>query len=211
MKKSFIWMIAALMMVAMCFTGCKKKKAAPVEPAETAVVELVPERVVSMDRENMYVMYGGNYRWYETCIKLEKYLDDEDCDGAIESISNVFQAIMVISDSCVDTEVVLFAHTKDTATIVTKHAFWIEDEPLNDEAIKLTYKDAFKVAMEANIVKPHSKNCILRKPVGPVDCNPQYVFGNLKEQIWVDAITGEVASSNPSFPDELAKPLGEWP
>jgi hypothetical protein len=75
----------------------------------------------------------------------------------------------------------------------------MEDERLNSSAINICYSKAFDMAMQSNYPKPHSKNCILRKPVGAKDCNPQWVFGNEESQIWVDATTGEVRDSNPAF------------
>ena len=92
------------------------------------------------------------------------------------------------------------AATKDATTYEDKKGFWVEDYPLIGDSIKLTYKDAFKRVMETNSPKPHTKNCVLRKPVGPVECNPQYVFGNIHVQLWVDAVTGDVNNSNPAFP-----------
>ena len=53
---------------------------------------------------------------------------------------------------------------------------------------------------------------VLRKQVGPVDANPQWIFGNLHSQIYVDAVTGAVSKDNPAFDGlNLGTPLGEWP
>ena len=67
--------------------------------------------------------------------------------------------------------------------------------------------------MQANAPKPHSKNAILRNPIGPIAINAQWVFGNVREQLWCDAVTGEIRNSNPAFPKEkgFKMPLGEWP
>ena len=54
---------------------------------------------------------------------------------------------------------------------------------------------------EANIPKPHSKNVVLRKEIGSLDANPQYIFGNSQAQVYVDAVTGEVRGYNPAFPE----------
>ena len=56
--------------------------------------------------------------------------------------------------------------------------------------------------MEVNLPKPHSKHVVLRKQIGPKACNPQWIFGNITSQIYVDAVTGEVNSKNPAF-DEI--------
>ena len=53
--------------------------------------------------------------------------------------------------------------------------------------------------MEANIVKPHSKVCVLRKAVGPKEANVQYIFGNEDGAVFVDAVTGDVTDVDPFF------------
>ena len=103
-------------------------------------------------------------------------------------------------------------HTLDTSNIEVKEGFWVEDYPLNNEAVCISFEEAFTKLMEANCPKPHSRHCVLRKEIGPVDANPQYIFGNSRAQIYVDATTGEVSTINPAFPDaNLNGPLGEWP
>jgi hypothetical protein len=51
---------------------------------------------------------------------------------------------------------------------------------------------------------------VLRKEVAPLDCNPQYIFGNKRAQLYVDAVTGEVKDYNPAYKG-FTMPLGEWP
>lgn len=70
---------------------------------------------------------------------------------------------------------------------------------MNEEVINISYKEAYEKMMEANYPKPHSKHCVLRKEVGPYDCNPQYIFGNIEAQIYVDAVTGAVSDQSPAF------------
>jgi hypothetical protein len=46
------------------------------------------------------------------------------------------------------------------------------------------------------------KDCdfiILRLPVGPKDCNPQWVFGDIGDVLFIDAITGEIRDYDPAF------------
>jgi len=64
--------------------------------------------------------------------------------------------------------------------------------------------------MAVNFPKPHSRYVTLRNPIGPVAINTQWIFGNVREQLWCDAVTGEIRNSNPAFPN-LNTPLGEWP
>lgn len=159
----------------------------------------------------MYNNYGGDYRYYETCILLKDFLDTEECDGSIEGISNVFQYVTQIDSTSFDVQVVLSAYANGKHVYEVKDAFWVGDDPMNDEAIKVTYKQAFERVMQSNFPKPHSRHCVLRKECGPKGgVAPQYIFGNTRAQLYVDATTGDVTDKNPAFGD-FGKPLGEWP
>ena len=128
-------------------------------------------------------------------------------------VVNVFQVIEKYSDTCFDTFVYKYQHFADgTIKEDSVHGFWVEDYPLNEEAIKVTFKEAYEKVMAVNLPKPHTRQVVLRKQVGPVDANPQWIFGNLHSQIYVDAVTGEVSNENPAFRGlNLGTPLGEWP
>lgn len=218
MKKTFLTLLFGLSLMLMIgLSSCESCQKTP-DVVTTDTVEVVEpanlhvEYVVSTDRQYMYVNYGGDYRWFESCITLQDFIDDEECDGTVASIANVFQVVEE-SENGADVHVVLAAHTPDTTAYEVKHGFWVEDEPLNEEAIVITFEGAFERMMEANCPKPHSKQCVLRKQVGPVDANPQYIFGNSHAQVYVDATTGDVNTDNPVFPEAqgFKMPLGEWP
>ena len=201
----------------LCFSSCSscKKNAASEVSVDTTVVDtanLVVENVISTNRQYMYTTYDDTYRWFETCVVLKDFLDDENCDGTVTGVSNVFQVVEEFEKGA-DTYVILCSTTVDTTAVDVKHGFWIEDHPLNEEAIKVTFAQAFKNIMKTNSPKPHSRQCVLRKEVGPVDANPQYIFGNSHAQLYVDAVTGEVSDKNPCYPENkgFKMPLGEWP
>ena len=158
------------------------------------------ERTTTLDKEYMFKNYGGDYKWFESCILLKNYLDEEN-DGTISGISNVFQVIRESGKSA-DVFVVLAAHTPDSTAYEVKEGFWVEDCDMSKEEIKISFKEAYDKMMAVNLPKPHSRNCVLRKQVGPKDANPQYIFGNIQSQIYVDAITGDVTDKNPAFPNE---------
>lgn len=170
------------------------------------------ENIIATDRQAMYtIANGASYRFFESDIKLCDFINSENCDGKILSVNNVFQQI-IEADKGADTNVLMFLTTgKGTEVSIFEHAFYIENEPLNDEPMPITFEKAFERMMKANVVKPKSKNCILRKPLGPTPCNAQYIFGNRKQQVYVDAVTGEVRTKNPAFDGYLGGPLGEWP
>ena len=201
------------------FTACNSCGNAQEEnvKADSTVVDSVAtidvEHVIATDRQAMYMKAGKNYRWFETGIVLPEFLDSEDVTSNPVMVVNVFQSIIEF-DKGADTWVYKFQHFEDGTILVDSvHGFWIEDMPLNEEVIKLKYTEAYDRMMQANFPKPHSKQVVLRNPVGPVTINAQYIFGNLESQIWVDAVTGDVKNSNPAFPEEkgFKMPLGEWP
>lgn len=216
MKKISLFLMGLILCMGMMFTSCESCNRETNEPAveETAMdsidsvnyvymidsAELNLENAIAMDREYMFLNYGGNYRWFESCVLLKNYLDEEN-DGSIAGISNVFQVVNE-SENGADVFVVLIAHTPDTTAYDLRHGFWVEDCPMNDDTIAITYAQAFELMNQVNCPKAHSKNCVLRKPLGPQDCNPQYIFGNVDSQVWVDATTGEIRESNPAFPED---------
>lgn len=218
MKKIFM-MLAIAFCLSLGFTSCdsckKEKDATPEENKSEVVVkgELNVEHVTAADKQYMFTNYGGDYRWFESCILLQDFLDEEN-DGTIAGVSNVFQVVNEDEGGkSADVFVVLAAHTPDSTAYEVKQGFWVEDYPLNDEAIKVTFRDAYDKVMATNMPKPHSRHVVLRKEVGPVDANPQYIFGNTQAQIYVDAVTGDVSETNPAFPEAegFKMPLGEWP
>lgn len=207
-KCIFGLMAVAALMITSC-SSCEKSENKS-EITESEITKLNASSVTSTDREYMYINYGSDYRWFEQCVLLKDFLD-EDGDGTIEGISNVFQVIDKNSDSY-DTYVLLIAHSDNGKdSIDVKHGFWVEDFPLNDADIEITFEQAYDKIMQVNFPKPHSRHCVLRKEIGPIAANPQYIFGNNKAQLYVDAVTGEVSDKNPAFGGNFGMPLGEWP
>lgn len=186
--KKFIFILCALLAI----VGCKPKKPV-VEP-----VELVVENVVSTDREKVF-LDNGEYKWYETCVVYDNFFD-ADTTHTVASVSNIFQ-ILIGDEKSFDTYVFFYNHTPISNTVEKVHSFWVEDFPLNNEEIKITFAEALQKMYEANIPKPHSRNVVLRKEIGPLNANPQYIFGNSQAQVYVDAVTGEVRGYNPAFPE----------
>lgn len=208
----------ALFSLGLCFTSCKGCGSQEQPAADSVAVAqpkagLVVENLISTDRQAMYLKYGGEYRWYETDILLPEFLDSEDATSEPVMLVNIFQSI-VEKGNGFDTWVFKFQHFPD-GTVLTDsvQGFWIENMPLNDEVIKLKYTEAYDRIMQTNAPKPHSKHVTLRNPIGPIAINTQWIFGNIHEQLWVDAVTGDVKNSNPAFPEEkgFKMPLGEWP
>lgn len=197
--KKFIILGLMLAIVSIMATGCSSCQSENKKQGiEVKMSALTPETSISTDREYMAIHQTTDYRWYETAIVLKDYLDAENPTATIQSVDNVFQ-VATADASGGDSEVFIFSHSDDGIKTTTYKGFWIEDCPLNEEAIKLTFKQAYEMVMETNSPKPHSRKCVLRLPVGPKPCNAQWCFGNIHEQLWVDAVTGEVRNFNPAF------------
>ncbi|MDY5968680.1 MAG: hypothetical protein SPJ13_01510 [Bacteroidales bacterium] len=183
-------MTFALLLGATSCTSCNK---------EVKQMETVVEQVVQSDRQWMCDQFGNDYIYYETQIVLKEWLDDENCTGTVASILNVFQ-IVKGGDTAFSPHVYLFKHTDSTFKVKVVDDAWMEDQDMAKDAITITYRQAYKKLMKANCIKPHTKNCVLRKMVGPYECNPQYIFGDaFDECVFVDAFTGEVSLDNPAF------------
>ena len=215
--------MSMLFVLALGFTSCNScdkqtqeevtEDTTEVVNATAANVAINVEHAIAIDRQAMYLKFGDDYRWYETDMRLPYFLDEEDVTSEPVMLVNIFQSI-VERGAGYDTWVWKFQHFTD-GTVLTDsiQGFWIENFPLDEAEFKLTYTDAFDRMMQANAKKPHSKNVVIRNPIGPVAVNAQWIFGNISEQIWVDAVTGDVQTSNPAFPKEkgFTMPLGEWP
>lgn len=213
MRKIILSLMLVLSIVLASCSGCgnTKQQEENINVTEKQQIEtLVLENTISTDREFMFLNYGGDYRWFESSLKTTEFLD-EDCQGNISEITNIFQVITEVG-SGYDTHVIMITHTLDTSWVDVYNSFWLEDWPLNDEEIALTFEDAFNRIQEADCPKPHSKCCVLRCEIGPNPTNAQYIFGNRRAQLYVDAVTGDVSENDPVFPDaKLNGPLGEWP
>ena len=232
--KKFLILAAVAAATMVLFSACEKEKKNAAPAPETATTTdnktvghkpdplwplatkgtLNVEHVVATDKQTMYTQFNKDYRYFETQITLKNFMDGEDASAEVAEINNVFQVVDVAEDQkSADVHVVMINHAGDKTETTVIHSFWMEDYILNDEAIKVTFEQAFDKMMKANIVKPHSRKCTLRKEVGPKEANPQWIFGNSRAQVYVDAVTGDVSAINPVFGQaiKLGAPLGEWP
>lgn len=157
--------------------------------------QLVAERVISTDREWALLNIGNGYDWFETEVKYAVALNDASQTGEIEQVRNVFQKATDVGDAF-NVNVYQAFTTKDGTVYIKDDGFWLEDLPLNDAVVNLTFSQAYEKLMQSNTVKPASKYCVLRKPVGPSpDQHPLYIFGNPHNGVVaVDAVTGKVLS-----------------
>lgn len=195
MKKILSLLASAIRRVALFIKSLFSRKSDVNEEKE---VELVVENIVNTDKQYMFNNYGKDYIWFEECVLLKDFLDDENCDGTVDGVSTVFE-VVTEKEKSFDTKVILCSHTKKASSVEVKDAFWVGDNALNDDSVTVSFKKAYENVMKANFVKPHSKKCVLRKELGPKPCNPQYIFGNVSAQLYVDAKTGDVRDKNPAY------------
>ena len=191
--------------------SCSRPASGDVTVADSVLVDSAfVEKAINLAKEAMFLK-NANYKWFETGVVLTNWLDEEN-DGSLEMVVNVFQVVEAKDSTSFDTYVVKFQHVGEDVIEDSVHGFWVEDFPLNDAEINITFAEAFEKVMEVNLPKPHTRQVVLRKQIGPKPCNPQWIFGNLREQIYVDATTGAVSKDNPAFDGlNLGTPLGEWP
>ena len=223
MKKFYSMLIISLVSIAMSLSSCSScgggnnetiddNDTTKVDSAKTEkVASLNVEHLIATDRQEVYnLIKGKDYRWFETSIDLVNYLDSEEASAEIEGLTNTFQWVDQATETSYDVHVIMSTwNNKGEHSILMPPGFCVGNHDMSEEAIKITFEEAFARLMESNSnsVRPHSRKCVLRQEVGTKDANPQYIFGNTKHQVYVDATTGEVTEINPAF----NKPLGEWP
>lgn len=202
---------AVAFMVAGC-SSCQSGNKEQGQKTKDTVLTASVEDIIATSRQTMYGIAAGNdYRYFETNVKLVEFLDSEAQNGDFVEVTNVFQLI-IPKDKGYDTKVWIIGVNLD-GKIEKQYegAFYLENFPLNDEKIDLTFKEALERLQQANVVKPHSQFAVLRKPVGPVPCNTQWIFGNSKQTVFVDAVTGDVRTSNPAFYNYHDEPIAVKP
>ena len=186
-----------LVMIALMLIGCGKK-----ERIFSSNPELVGiEDIIKTDNEQMKKGFDADeFKYYESYVIFDKFFDS-DSSNWISEMCVIFKVLdnekKVESK---DTRVIIFAHRPGATFVDKKAGIFVENYNLKLDSIKVTFIQAYEKMMFSKLKKPRSKFCSLRRQYGDVKANPQYVFGNADEQIYVDAVTGEVRSENPVFP-----------
>ena len=219
MKKILFCMLTviAVGMMASC-NGCSKSEK-PQEEATAAAAGydgVVQDftagvnSIAALHKQTMFSLCGGKkYEWRNLQVKFSDVITTENTDSLkVVDITDVFYYwdegpwVQYITSNVKDGTLVP-ARIPDV---------WIEDGDMSEAEIGLSAEDALARLKEWNGVVPTSQNMVLRMPVGPRRCNAQWVIGNIGKVIFIDAVTGEIASRCPAFPIPNANgPLGEWP
>ena len=196
MRKFFV--VLASILIAFAVSSCKCTR------EEDPVIEF-PEASIMADRAKMDEEVS-TYKWFETRVEYDNFFD-ADTTLTISKVESLFQ-VAVEDPLGIKTFVYDFIHEPgvENDTIPEPiEGFILDDKPLNDEQIVLTFSEALERLYEANLPKPHSAKVVLRKALGPKVANAQYIFGNTEEQVFVDAVTGDVTDKNPVYDAEIAE------
>ena len=192
--------------VAIIFCACSVNKSFT---TTVSLRVLIPEELNKTDHEYMKRTYGDEYRWHGCYILYHNYLD-ENGGGAIDEVTNIFQVVTDPKKSH-DTNLIIKTHTLDGDETKEIKSLWVEEDvPMFLYDIQVTSRQATIAARkEGNL---HTKRLVLRKQLGPMSANPQYIFGNNQGLVFVDAVTGDVSHESPAFRNTgFATWLGEWP
>ena len=155
--------------------------------------------IIQFLKEQGHEIALNNYQWRNSLVILNDTVTAENIDDLhIVSIRDVFYywsnkfgpQVQYITDHVV----------YGTQIPYPISDVWIEDRDMSSAPIKLSAEQALTRLKEYNGILP--KDCdfiILRLPVGSKDCNPQWVFGDVYDVLFIDAVTGEIRDYNPAF------------
>ena len=217
MKKSIILSLL-LAIVSIMATGCtscqseNKKQETVYHDYDGVVQDFTAgvSHIQALHRQKMYNIIQflkeqgheialNNYQWRNSLVILNDTVTAENIDDLhIVSIRDVFYywsnkvgpQVQYITDHVV----------YGTQIPYPISDVWIEDRDMSNAPIKLSAEDALTRLKEWNGILPKDCNfIILRLPVGPKDCNPQWVFGDVGDVLFIDAVTGEIRTWNPAF------------
>lgn len=155
--------------------------------------------IIQFLKEQGHEIALNNYQWRNSLVILNDTVTAENIDDLhIVSIRDVFYywsnkfgpQVQYITDHVV----------YGTQIPYPISDVWIEDKDMSNAPIKLSAEDALNRLKEWNGILPKDCNfIILRLPVGPKDCNPQWTFGDVGDVLFIDAVTGEIRTWNPAF------------
>lgn len=209
MKKNlFICLLLAIvsMMVTGC-TGCQSEnKEQPDSNSKVAYHDydgVVQDftagvsHIQALHRQTVYMLLKGHeYEWRNSRVVFNDTITAENIDDVhVTGVNDVFYywedgPWVQYVNSNVDDGVQIPWPIQD---------IWIEDADMSDATINLSAEDALQRLKEYNGILPKTYFITLRLPVGPVECNPQWTFGDIRDVLFVDAVTGEITDYNPAF------------
>ena len=209
MKKflGLLGMLAIAVMLVGC-NSCNPKEEKQDEKKEVKVLTLTPERVISTDRETMFLRTPKHamLKWMESSATLTDFLSSENADKAtFMEVTNGFQTQWG-DEKSMDVKVTqITTNTMSTDSLV-RSAFYLDNYPLNDKEIKVTFAEAVQKILQANCPKPQTKVLVLRSPIGPADVgDAYYIAKDMSDDdfvVFVNARTSEVTTYDPTWQRE---------
>lgn len=184
--------------------------------------------IQALHRQTMYSLAGGKeYQWRNSRVILNDTVTMENIDDLhVVAVNDVFFYWDSQKGPMVQ---YINSHVKYGVQIPYPiNDVWIEDADMSDQPIKISAEQALSRLKEYNAAikreqngagsssaereqggaKPNGilpKDCnslTLRLPVGPKDCNVQWVFGDVYDVLFIDAVTGEIRDYDPAFSRE---------
>jgi len=232
MKKNFfgklmgVLLLAVMVLVCSC-NGCKGETPKIDDPVvvyhdyDGVVQDFTAgvSHIQTLHRQTMFSLIGGKeYQWRNSRVLLNDTLTAENIDDLhVVAVNDVFFYWDSQKGPMVQ---YINSHVKYGVQIPYPiNDVWIEDADMSEQPIKLSAEQALMRLKEWNGILPKGFNFLtLRYPVGPCECNAQWVIGNEFDVIFIDAVTGDISNWCPAFnPNNKAKggdfgkPLGEWP
>lgn len=231
MKKDFfgkvmgVLLLAVMALVCSC-NGCAKTEKQDIQPVSLfhdydGVVNdftVGVAQIQALHRQTMFMTLGvEEYEWRNSKIVFNDSIKADNIDDLhVTDINDVFYYL----DEQKGPQVQFINSNVKNGTQIPWpiNDVWIEDDNLSGAPIKLTAEQVLMRLKEVNCPIPPAKSMSLRLPIGPCECNPQYVVGDVYDVLFIDAVTGEVSNWNPAFNPkkgvkggDFGKPLGEWP
>ena len=171
-------MIAALLAFTSC-NSCSRDEAAKPKNVEVTIDNFLSVAKADFASE---VKKSEKAVFYESQITFTNIITADTI--GIERVMNVVQDTLV----CVQ-----FYHQNGNTYITRTQSWWLEDMPINLDNI-ISLDSAITRLQMADIVKPKSRLCTLRRILGPTPTAPAYIFGSMGTGfVQVNAITGAVS------------------
>lgn len=213
MKKNFfakvmgVLLLAVMALVCSC-NGCKGETPKIDDPVvvyhdyDGVVQDFTAgtAQIQALHRQTMASLTGGKeYQWRNSRVILNDTVTMENIDDLhVVAVNDVFFYWDSVKGPMVQ---YINSHVKYGVQIPYPiNDVWIEDKDMSDKPIKLSAEEALMRLKEWNGILPKDCNfIILRLPVGPKDCNPQWTFGDVDDVLFIDAMTGEIRDYDPAF------------
>ncbi len=229
MKKSIL--LGLLLAIAgMMVTGCSSCQSEKQKQGESVSTQIYHDydgvvldftagvsHIQALHRQTMNALVNGNqYEWRNSQVLLNDVITAENIDNLhVTDVNDVFYYWQ-------DGPWVQYVNSNVKNGLQIPWPIqdvWIEDADMSECTINLSAEDVLQILKKWDgLIPDGSKSLVLRLPVGPMQCNAQWVIGNIGDVIFVDAVTGEVTNWNPAFNPykeakggRFGKPLGEWP